>query len=298
VEPILDWGIQVILWLQQYSSPALDSFFKGVTFLGDEEFIFLLLPILYWLVDRTMGLHLSLLLALSAYFNSLTKAIVDQPRPFVYDTRVPALIEATEDGFPSGHTQISVVLWGYLAQHFRRAWLWIAAGLLILLVPLSRIYLGVHFPTDLLGGYVIGALLLGLFLWIAPRLSAWLTRLRPWQQVGLITLSAALLILLYPQRNGISNAGSLLGLGYGILLERRWIRFDVAGSGQQKTLRLVVGLVTAAAAYFGLRVAFAALEPALLFRFVRYALISLWIVTGAPWLFVKTGLAPTEDGAS
>jgi hypothetical protein len=51
------------------------------------------------------------------------------------------------------------VVWGYLASSFRRPWLWVAAGLLLIFIPLSRIYLGVHFPTDLLGGYVLGAIL-------------------------------------------------------------------------------------------------------------------------------------------
>lgn len=297
MEHILDWGIGVILWLQYFSTPALDSFFRAMTFLGDEQFILLALPILYWLIDRAMGLRAGVLLAFSAYINSLTKVLVGQPRPFTYDARVQQLTAASSEGFPSGHTQLTVTLWGYLALRFRRAWLWTLAALLLVLVPLSRVYLGVHFPTDLLGGYSIGALMLLLFLWLEPRLSAWLSGLRLWQPLAVLALAPGLLILLLPDKNGVANAGSLLGIGGGVLLERRWIRFDVAGSATQKLLRFVLGMAGTTAIYFGLRLAFAALEPEMLFRFIRYGLASLWVVAGAPWTFIKTGLAAREPAA-
>jgi len=94
--------------------------------------------------------------------------IVDQPRPFQYDSRVKALVHAGGGGLPSGHTQSAVAVWGYLASQVRSRKLWILAGFLMIGIPVSRLYLGVHFPTDLLGGYILGALLLILFLKLWP----------------------------------------------------------------------------------------------------------------------------------
>jgi len=72
-------------------------------------------------------------------------------------------VQVSGGGLPSGHTQGAVVVWGYLVSQFRRRTLWILAGFLMIGIPLSRLYLGVHFPTDLLGGYILGALCLTIY---------------------------------------------------------------------------------------------------------------------------------------
>ena len=169
MEPILDWGIEVVLWFQQFS-PALDLPFKLLTFMGQEEFFLLLLPLLYWCLDRRTGARLVVLFLFSSYLNAVIKILGAQPRPLDYaPDRVQPLWEQGGYGFPSNHTQSAVVVWGYLAAQFRRTWLWVVAGLLMVLIPLSRVYLGVHFPTDLLGGYVLGAIVLLLYLRLEPR---------------------------------------------------------------------------------------------------------------------------------
>ena len=173
METILDWGVKVVLWLQQFSS-SLDLPFRILTYMGNEGFFILVLPFIYWCVDRRTGVRLSILFLFSAYVNSAVKVFACQPRPFQYDSRVKQIVSAGGGGFPSGHTQGTLVFWGYLALCFRRPLLWVITGLLIILIPLSRLYLGVHFPTDLLGGYLIGAILLLLYLWLEPRVETYL----------------------------------------------------------------------------------------------------------------------------
>lgn len=82
----LDWGIEIVLWFQQFS-PALDSFFKSLTFLGNQEFFLLFMPLVYWCIDRRTGARLFILLLFSAYLNAVAKVLVDQPRPFDYNPR-------------------------------------------------------------------------------------------------------------------------------------------------------------------------------------------------------------------
>jgi membrane-associated phospholipid phosphatase len=155
-EDILDWGIEVVLGFQQFS-PALDLSFKSLTFLGNLEFFLLFMPLIYWCIDRRMGARLLVLFLISAYVNTIAKVMSDQPRPFQYDSRVRQLVHAGGGGLPSGHTQGAVVVWGYLASQIRSGKFWIIAGFLMIAVPISRLYLGVHFPTDLLGGYCLAA---------------------------------------------------------------------------------------------------------------------------------------------
>ena len=83
MEGILNWGIEVVLWFQQFS-PTLDLPFKALTFMGDEAFYLLLMPLVYWSIDRRTGARLIILLLSSVYLNAVAKVIADQPRPFNY----------------------------------------------------------------------------------------------------------------------------------------------------------------------------------------------------------------------
>ena len=117
MESTLDWGVKVVLCLQKFS-PSLDQFFKAITFMGDEAFFLLLIPLIYWCIDRRIGIRLTILFLFCVYANSVAKVLVAQPRPFEYDTRVKQLVEAGGGGLPSLHTQGAVVVWGYLVYFY------------------------------------------------------------------------------------------------------------------------------------------------------------------------------------
>jgi len=296
MQGILDWGVNVILWLQQFS-PALDLPFRVFTFLGEEDFILLLVPLIFWCVERRVGARMVILFLFSTYLNSVAKIVAAQPRPFEYDERVRAIVEATGGGLPSGHAQSTVVVWGFLAAKFRRTWLWIVAGLLMVFVPLSRVYLGVHFPTDVLGGCLIGALLLVGYLWLQPRAEALLEKGGLAWQLGLaVVVPLVLLVIMLPVADDsiISAMGVLLGGGVGLALERQWVRFASGGVWWKQVLRLALGVAVVFALRFGLKAAFGDAEPLWLFRLVRYTVMGLWFSLGAPWAFVKIGLAGRE----
>ena len=295
MEILLNWGIEVVLWFQQFS-PGLDLPFKVLTFMGDEAFYLLFMPLIYWSIDRRAGAGLFILLLFSAYLNAVAKVIADQPRPFDYDPRVKALGHAGGGGLPSGHTQNAVVIWGYLAMRYRKMIGWLIAGFLMIGIPLSRIYLGVHFPTDLVGGYLLGVPILMLFLWIAPRLENWLVlKGFAWQLVLALVLPI-LLILLNPAANRyvLSMIAARMGVAAGFVLERRFVRFSCHGLIWKRIIRYLLGVFILFGLWAGLRVAFASLEPAGLLRFIRYMLVGLWGGIGAPWLFVRLNLASRE----
>lgn len=292
---ILDWGIAVVRWFQQFS-PDLDLPFKALTFLGNLEFFLLFMPLLYWCIDRRIGARLLVLFLFSAYINSIAKLLASQPRPFEYDPGVKALVHAGDGGFPSGHTQGAVVVWGFIGAKVKRPRMWLLAGFLMIAIPLSRLYLGVHFPTDLLGGYLIGAALLAAYLRFAPKIEAGLIKSGfRWQMAAAIGLPAGLILLSPADAHYAVTAGSvLLGFAPGMVLERRWVRFRCGGSKFRRVLRFAAGMVVVVALWAGLKIAFSTLTPAVFFRILRYALVGLWCSWGAPWLFVRLRLAETE----
>lgn len=292
MESILEWGIGVILWLQQFS-PALDLPFKILTFTGDELFYLLLLPVIIWCISLRTGVRLMALLLLNTYVNSFSKLLFDQPRPFHIDETIKKIVHATGGGFPSGHTQITVVFWSYLAASFKHKWLWILAALMMIFVPLSRVYLGVHFPTDLLGGYVLGIIILLLFMKFEQPVIDWLQSKTMKLKLLLSSVIPLFLLLILPSADATATAvcGVLMGGWTGLVLEQKLTGFQVATSLTKKLICYLVGTVILVVLYYGLRKAFQGLEPQPVFAFIRYTIIGFHFTFLAPWIFVKLKLA-------
>ncbi len=287
---LIPWGTEVIVWVQGFRTPALDSFFQAVTFLGEEEFYLLVLPLIYWVINKPLGVRLVFAFLPAAYLNAGLKELFFIPRPD--PACVARLVEATACAFPSGHAQNSTVLFGFLAAHVRR-WLgWALTALLIASVALSRVYLGVHYPQDVLSGFFFGVAYLLLFLWLEKPVSAWIGDQALAVRLGLAFLVPTLLIFLHPTKDITTIMAALAGSGVACVLEGKWIRFEVSGLWWKRALRFLVGLVLVAITYLGLK---KVVSPAgLVFRFVRYGCAGLTGGLVAPWVFVKTGLAASE----
>lgn len=290
----MEWGYDVIAWTQQFN-PTLDALFKTVTTLGAEQAFLLLLPLVYWCVDKRRGAHLGAFLMLSALFNYALKDFFDQPRPS--SDRVRVLAEATSPGLPSGHSQNAVAVYGFLGAQARRPSAWILAGLIAFSVGLSRIYLGVHFPHDVLGGWLVGVVLLALYLHVGPELEYRL-RVWPWgYKMALAIIIPLLLFLLYTNESSAQLMGVTLGLMAGASIEWRWVKFSSGGTLGQRALRFFAGAVILIVVWLGSR-AIVPSEPertTLILRLVRYTLVGAWPSLGAPWLFVRMGLASSES---
>ena len=269
---------------------------KGLTFLGSEPFFLLLFPFLYWCLDSRLGLRLALISFLSGYLNHALKQAFAQPRPF---TLAPGIDLVREYGYglPSGHAQGAVVLWGLLAWQARRRWVWVPAAALMLAVGVSRVYLGVHFPTDVLGGWLAGALLLAASIAALKWLSGRSLKLPWWAWLLAVSLLAALALLAFSDSQAAAMVAALWGFAVGYLLRRRFFPDGEGGTVPQRLLRLPLGLVVLLGLYLGPRALFPASGGAwyLGLRFLRYALVGLWAALGAPLLFRWVGLAPSGD---
>ena len=131
-------------WVLSIRAEWLTPLMKAFTFLGDEEFFLLFLPLAYWLWRKDVTGRTGIILLLTFVINALLKGLFQVPRP---DT-IEHLVHADDWSFPSGHSQGAMVLWGWLAYELKEKWAYVTALVLILGVGFSRVYLGVHFPTD------------------------------------------------------------------------------------------------------------------------------------------------------
>jgi len=284
---MFDSGITIIHGLQQFS-PTMDIVFKALTCLGDEVFFLVSLPCIYWCLCKRTGARLSLLFLISAYINMVAKLMADMPRPFEYSDTVQQIVAASGGGFPSGHTQGAIVFWGYLAYNFRNTLFSSLAGILILGIPLSRVYLGVHFPIDIVGGYLFGSILLVGFIKSENYFAEWRQKIGfAGMLVATGCLPAILAIAVCADKTAVSAMAALAGMGTGFLMEYRYLGFAPPRNWRLKAAAFTLGMVVFTLGYVGLKVLFAGLEPASLFRYIRYGLVGLWGGLGAPWLFLR-----------
>ena len=269
-----------VLWLQSFRSPLLDTFFTVVNTTAEDNFITALAVILLWCVDPLVGLRFLLPLLFSGYLNAALKDLFHTPRPTAEQVRFMVVPPDGSYAFPSGHTQNAAVLWSYLAGHYRKKALVVAAAIMIPLVGLSRIYRGAHWPVDILGGMAIGVALVWLALTVYRFWDHHSLPLPLWGQLALGVAVPLVLFTVYPKTS--MQTGAALGMITGFALERRYVRFPVRLPLWKQVLKVLIGL----AVLFGLQMGLSSLFPAgPLFRFTRYALIGLWGTMGAPFVF-------------
>lgn len=152
-------GLMLIRTLQEYRTPVLDDAVYGLTFLGDPMILLLLAAVITLAINRGVGIKMGLALLAAVITYSALKVLVGDPRPYFLDPEV-GVVSATGFGFPSGHAMVAVVFWVGLVLWMntaRRFAAWAIGLSVIAVVGMSRVYLGVHFPMDVIGGLVVGA---------------------------------------------------------------------------------------------------------------------------------------------
>lgn len=296
-----DIGLAIVLWFQAWRSAPIAAIYSGLHFMGSADFYLLILPFVYWCVDANFGRKLSLSFLAGMWGNGMLKEWWRTPRPADLSAEVrPSVVETTY-AMPSGHAQGTVLLWGTLAYHLRRQWLTLAVIVFTLLMMVSRVGAGVHFPQDVIGGALIGLIWLGGYVWLEPRLGGWLDRQSLWMQMGVAVVIGGLLLAIHPilipasnaeaLANAVTPPAAIIGAGIGFSLEVRYVRFDAGGVWWKRALRFLLGALVVGAIRYGLGAAFEGLEPEGVYRLIRYVLMGFMLSAGMPWLYVKMGLA-------
>ena len=300
------WGIAFVEWVQSWSGGVIEFIAEAVTFLGDEEAYLLLLPALYWSVDKRLGRRLFLLAMFSTWGNVLLKNAFALPRP--ESSLVVPLVEESGFGFPSNHAQTgAVAVWGYLAVVLRRRWFVAVAAVMAFLIGASRLVLGVHFPQDVIAGWILGAAVVAVAFRYQDSVAVWLRRLPVSLQTAVAGGVAAVVLLAipadrmghYPAETAGTLCGVLLGAGIGIIWERRTVGFATDGRLLHRAGRYVVGILLVAGLYLA-GATIPDVEPwglDIAIRVIRYAVVGIAAMWAAPWLFVRLGLAEATPGA-
>jgi membrane-associated phospholipid phosphatase len=286
METGLQWGLDVIKTIQQIQSPLLNAVLLLITSLGGGISFLFVLPILFWCVDYRLGVRVTVLCSASAFCNFSLKDLFAQPRPFDLDQSV-ALTTARGYGLPSGHAQGSLVLWGSIAEWVKRRWFWVVTIILVILIGFSRVYLGVHFPTDVVAGWLLGFAFLILYCIFYPRVETWISGNTPGVQLLLLLGVLLGLMLLNCNRVMVYQLGILLGVGAGAVVKVRCFSFSTSGMSWKSPVRYLAGIIILLICFFLLRSVYPPRDTTgyYVIGFVHSALNGLWISLGAPWFF-------------
>lgn len=216
-----DFEISVMMWFLPFHSAMLDHFFSVVTTLGNTMFYFLAIPLFWHLRGQRFGSHLLFMVNVALCVVLLSKHIIERPRPFTLEPALEIMI-MPYGSMPSGHALAAIMFWSMVLYEFKHKALSLLAWSLIILVPLSRVYLGVHYPTDILAGGAIG---LALAMVHHHRDKKWFsfldnpTRLTAHNAILIFTAFECLMLLtgLMPLRYFLVGVGSLSGLMLGLV---------------------------------------------------------------------------------
>lgn len=290
--------MRVLWFLEGLRTPALDWLMQAVTELGSEALFLVAALVLFWCVNKKDGYYLLAVGFFGTILNQFLKLLCRVPRPWVRDPNFPivesARAGATGYSFPSGHTQNAVGTFGVLARTAKtRPWriVWIV---LAVLVPASRMYLGVHTPWDVLVAALTAVALVFLMRPVIDSEKPWVFP----AMLGVMTVLAAGFVAYvrlapFPAdmdaanlAEGTKNAHSLLGALLGLILARLWderkLHFPVHAVWWAQILKVGLGLALTMALRIGLKAPLLALTgEAPLASGIRYFCIVLF--AGAVW---------------
>ncbi len=295
-------SIPFIVWLQGFRSPATTALMQFFSQLGTEHFFILLLPFLYWIVSKKWGAMVALSLVFSSYLVGVIKWGFNLPRPPT--PPVAILWVESSPSFISGHAATASAVWGVLALMARRLWFWLLATLLIFAIGFSRLYLGVHYPADVIGGWLVGFMVAwavaAFFPWVEMKMKT-----EPaWRLLLAALILSAIMVLahprwknenLWPAPDAFQLGGLLFGLFSGMVWDVKSLHFYAGGSFIQRLLRLLLGMTIVSFFYIAPKIladglAIDSYAVAQILRFLRYALVGFTVVGLAPWVFIRLHL--------
>ena len=253
--------MELLYWFETIRTPALDAAMSLVTRLGEETFFMVAALFVFWCVDKRRGYYLLALGFTGTLINQWLKIVCRVPRPWVRDPHF-TIVESARDGaagysFPSGHTQSAVGVFGGVARFTRRWWLRCVCLVLLVLVSVSRMYLGVHTPADVGVSFAVTAVLV-LLLYPLIESTLWFPG-RMYVILGvLLGVSGAFVafVELFPfpadvdaanlagaVKNAWSMAGAVGGMLLACLFDNRLLQFPNRAPWWGQLVKLLGGLV-------------------------------------------------------
>lgn len=286
--------------IEKIRTPVLDEIMLKLTALGDEIPLIVVALLFFWCIDKRKAYYIISIGFLGLLTNQFLKMLCRVPRPWLRDPGLHT-VEAAKEGaggysFPSGHSQNSVGIFGGIAAIEKNKLVRILSVAICILVPFTRLYLGVHTPADVLAG---SAMAVALILIMRPLIFGNDGKSVPFVLIFMTVLSLVYLAFVYIWPNiveitednfysALKNAYTMVGCLFGFLLayfaDTKWIRFPVKTVWWAQIIKITFGLLIVLAVRKGLNAPLAHVFGEYPGRMVRYFIIV--VVAGVVWPLV------------
>ena len=271
--------LEILRHIQSISNPFFDFLFQLITICGEQIVLIVIISIIYWALDKKFGEYIAYSVLTSVLLNNAVKDIFKMKRP-IGEEGIRTLREKTATGysFPSGHTQSSASFYGAMAIYLKKKAMYIIATIMIILIGFSRLYLGVHYPKDVIVGGILGVLTS----LICYKLY---NRFENKMLLYVITFIVFIPALTFAHSaDFIKGMGTYLGFVIGMYIEKKYVNFSIEGSTTVKVIRVLLGILILLVLQVGLKAIF---PSETIFSFIRYALISFVGIGIYPMIFKK-----------
>ena len=286
--------------IEKIRTPVLDEIMLKLTALGDEIPLIVVALLFFWCIDKRKAYYIISIGFLGLLTNQFLKMLCRVPRPWLRDPGLHT-VEAAKEGaggysFPSGHSQNSVGIFGGIAAIEKNKFVRILSVVVCILVPFTRLYLGVHTPADVLAG---SAMAVALILIMRSLIFGNDGKSVPFVLIFMTVLSLVYLAFVYiwPSiveitednfYSALKNAYTMVGCLFGFLLsyfaDTKWIRFPVKTVWWAQIIKITFGLLIVLAVRKGLSAPLAHVFGEYPGRMVRYFIIV--VVAGVVWPLV------------
>ncbi len=306
----MGFQLDILMYLQSIRNELLTSIFTFFTICTEVPVITVLTGILYWCINKKAGQRTLFALCGSLNINAGVKNFVKMPRPIGTEGLESLRVEtATGYSFPSGHTQTATTFWTSMMCLFRKAWIYIVGILMILGAGISRLYLGVHWPMDVIVGWVFGIALSILFIKLFDYID---DSKNYYILVGLILIFGICTYFIGGE-DLYKMFGLYTGFALGYMVEDTYINFSTENESRRKNifaktpsrneglgkkiLRFIVGIISLLAVYLLLNYMEDTLivgkteEIINIIKYLKYTFVVFWGMAGAPALFKLFRLA-------
>ncbi len=280
--------MEVIGFLQSFSSDFLNSLMLFITSFGSLYFSVFVVCIIYWCYNKEVGYKMALIVSCSSVLNNIFKGLVQSDRP-IGSEGIFSLGEfsATGYSFPSGHAQNITTTGVTLCIFTRNKLIFVVTLVLIILVSISRVYLGLHWPIDVLGGIVLSLIVSIVLNEVLAKLTYFKIKVLV---LALILFFCFGLIFIKMDAMGqdyFKSMGLLVGVYLGHLFEDRYVYFISSASNFDNVMKIIIGVLTTLLIDFLFTYFF---KSFYLLQIVKHVVIGFWIIGGVPLIFKLSNL--------
>jgi len=271
--------LEILKSIQSFANPFWDSFFEFFTIFGEELVVIPVLTFIFWIIDKKFGEYLGFAVFTSLLINNSLKEFFQFKRPIGKDgIRSLRTHTATGYSFPSGHTQGAASFYSAISIYLNKKIIYFITGIIIFFVGYSRLYLGVHYPKDVIAGIIIG-ISVSYFTYLINK------KIKNKLLVYYIIFIIGLFLLLFSNSpDYIKALGTYFGFVNGIYIEKKFVDFNINISFIKKIFRYIIGLAIILGLKEGLKII---LPDEIVFDFIRYFLITFIGIGIYPYIFKK-----------